>query len=645
MTVVSPAQSGPRTLATAALLVALLTVLPGAAAAQKDPFIDAFVGFHTALSGTYGDEGPRVVASLDQMAASLAAWDRTAAGTVAKFTSQQANTGGDLALAYLDWGRHDDALTAIDSAIAIEPTRAAFHQLRGLILDASGRRNDAVAAFATAWTLDPNDPIKAYLLADRRGTDADAGDLQPQLAVLLASYDRGRLAGRAPFIPLTLVEDRAAKTPIFSPASYAGGFALVAQGRYQDAIARFREATAGDALVADSAARSEPMSKGIAALMQGRVGAAIELLEAAVAAAPRSSEAHRILGAAYGANRNHEKSVAHLKAAIGLAPRDERARVTLGRELADAGTFGDAERALRDTIAMLPASGEARWALANLYDKNGRGPDAVRELEAAASLTVMAGKGALYWRIAEISHVHQDYERVASALSRRARLMPNEPIAHKDLGLAYNRMGRQDQALVELVMASLLGVEDAETLGVMGQLHLNAGRYTTAEAVLRRAVALQPDAAQPRYALGSTLLRLGKTEEAKAQLAEFQRLRAAALDEQRRTFEIETLIHEADLHTGAGRHDQAVAVWRTIVEREPRRPDRLVGLASALARIEQLDDAVRYLEEAVALGADVEVYRQLAAVYAKLGRADDSARALAVYKQRRDQSQSREQGR
>jgi Flp pilus assembly protein TadD len=203
-------------------------------------------------------------------------------------------------------------------------------------------------------------------------------------------------------------------------------------------------------------------------------------------------------------------------------------------------------------------------------------------------------------------------------------------------------MGRQDQALIELVMASLLGVEDAETLGVMGQLHLNASRYTTAEAVLRRAVALQPDAAQPRYALGSTLLRLGKTDEAKSQLAEFQRLRAAALDEQRHTFEIESLVHEANLHSNAGRHEQAVAVWRTIVEREPRRADRLAGLGGALVRNRQLDEAARYFEEAIALGADADVYRQLAGVYTLLGRADEGARALAVYKQRR---QSQEQGR
>jgi Flp pilus assembly protein TadD len=81
-------------------------------------------------------------------------------------------------------------------------------------------------------------------------------------------------------------------------------------------------------------------------------------------------------------------------------------------------------------------------------------------------------------------------------------------------------------------------------------IDLNAGRYTLAELaeeVLRRAVTLEPDSAQARYALGSTLLRLGRTDEAKAQLDEFQRLQAAALEKQRHTFELELRTREADL--------------------------------------------------------------------------------------------------
>ena len=74
-------------------------------------------------------------------------------------------------------------------------------------------------------------------------------------------------------------------------------------------------------------------------------------------------------------------------------------------------------------------------------------------------------------------------------------------------------------------------------LGTIGQVHFNAGRFAEAEAPLRRAVALDPNLAQARYALGITLDRLGRREESKEQLDAFQRLQEAAFAAQRRTFE------------------------------------------------------------------------------------------------------------
>jgi tetratricopeptide (TPR) repeat protein len=197
----------------------------------------------------------------------------------------------------------------------------------------------------------------------------------------------------------------------------------------------------------------------------------------------------------------------------------------------------DAERVLRETIAALPKSAEARWALAHVYERLNRGLDAIATLEEAASLTVVAGKAALYWRIAELAHRHQDYDRVVTALTDRVRLLPNEGHAHKALGLAHVRIGRSDEALIELLMATLLGIEDAETLAAIGQIHLGAERFDAAERALRSAIARDPANAQARYAMGMTLTRVGRVDEAKVHLDEFRRLRAAALTEQQREFE------------------------------------------------------------------------------------------------------------
>ena len=521
-----------------AFAVALL-LLPSAAAAQKDAFIDAIIDFHSALSGTYGDEGAQVEAALDRMAVALEAWN-TRSRTAEAALRSRPDAPWSLALFFLDAGRQADALEALETAIRLEPSRAGPHMLRGVLLDAAGRHADALASLQRAWALDPDDAVNAYLVAARL-SDRPSEPPEPQLAALLAAYTPpgGGSAGRTPFIQVALIADSASVEPRFSRPDYADGFAALASGRYEEAIELFRVAMAGDPLVADRVARSGRAAHGVAALRQDQAADAVADLEAAVAAAPSSSEARRLLGVAHALAGNVDASLKWLAEAIRLAPADERARVAMGRLLIGAGRIEDAERALLDTIRLLPAAGRARWALAELYEKTGRGIDAIDQLEQAATLTVVAGKAGLLWRLANLAHQLHDQERLVSTLARRIPLMPNDPYAHRSLGLAYHHVGRDVEALVELLVSSRLGLEDAQTLTVMGQIHLAAGRPAPAETVLRRAVAMAPDSETAHYVLARTLLRLGKTEEARQHLAEFRRLQETLLDQQRQKYERE----------------------------------------------------------------------------------------------------------
>ena len=534
----------PRLVCLGACAMAAL-LLPRAAAAQKDAFVDAVIAFRTSLAGTSGDEGSQVRGQLDRMAAALDEWDRTVWVAEAELRARLAVADATEALQirttlgslYLERGRLADALAEFGAAIALAPDNAAFHLFRGLVHEAAGAPGEALKAFRQAWAHDPVDPVKAYLVAERGSALGVLDDLEPQIEALMSAQLAG--AGPAPisFITFRLVEDRAADWPVFSPAAYAVGFASVAEGRYEDAIASFRAAASRDPLVAGAASRPARMAQGIASLKEKRFAEAVEHLEAAVASAPESSEAHRLLGVAYVAVGRQAERIEQLEAAVRLAPGDERARIALGRALMSVERWEQSEQALRNTLDALPQSAEARWALADLYERRGRGLDAIRELEAAAALPLLAGRGELYWRLAELRHVHQDFEGVTRELTERARLDRNRAGLHKDLGLAHMRQGSREAALVELLMTLLLGLEDGETLATIGQIHLETERYEAAEAALRRAIALAPDLAQARFALGTTLVRLGRAEEGREQLAEFQRLRTAALEEQRRTFD------------------------------------------------------------------------------------------------------------
>jgi tetratricopeptide (TPR) repeat protein len=631
----------------AVCLVTIVVALSASPAAQRDAFRDALIGFHSTVAGDYGDEGPLVLHNLDRMASSLSAWD-----TVIRDAEQDASGRADtapagerarvhaaLAQLYIERGRYLDAVRELDAAIQLDAARGALHVLRGLVLETVGRPGDAVeavGAWRRAWQIDRQDPVSAYLLSSHRTNPAESADLTPQTVQLLAVLNR-RFASVPPdrhidlFPQIALVPDAAAVTPVFSPARYAEGFTLVEKGKYQEAVASFRRAVVGDPLVAGAPARLERLQPAISRLRDGDAEGAIPLLESAVSAAPRSSEAHRILAAAYGDVGNDAKSIQHYEIAAGLAPEDERAGLALGRALADAGQVERAEQVFMSVVQKLPQSTEVHSALADLYEGSERGRNALKELEIAATFTVISGKGALYLRLADLEHRHLQYDRVINPLTRRVRVDPNNARAHTDLGLAYTRVGRTSDALVELVVASLIGPDDAEALTAIGQIHFDAGRYADAATVLARAIAVRPALVQARYLLGHTLDRLGRTDESREQLAEYDKLRDAANDSFRHAFEVE-MLRKDTLRAAAAGPEEAVAAWQKVVDAEPASVSDRVALGNALARAGRLEAAVEQLEAASRLdGSNRETYRQLAELYSKLGRAGDSANARQTY--------------
>jgi tetratricopeptide (TPR) repeat protein len=589
------------------LAVTLIAVglAPSTASAQKDRFIDALIAFRTALGGTYGDEGPQIEAALDRMASSLAAWDREAAVAETELRSGLPNAPPEdrlrrrvaLASLMLDRDRWADALHDLDAAVAEHPQRAFAYQARGRVRDKAGDAVGAARDFQRAWELDRSDAVKAYLLVTRGLAAGVLDDPGPPLGALLAAQRAATGPPPRGFMEIGLLRDRA-QWPVFAPAAYAEGFAIVAAGRYGEAVASFRAAVTRDPLLTDPAAKMTELAQGIASLRRGQYGTGITYIEAAVARSPTSAEAHRVLGTAYHLADRPAESVAHLTTAIRLAPTDERPRLALARALLARERREEAGRALREAIAALPASAEARWSLAQLHIESDRSLEAIAELEMLSTFPMLAGRGQVGWLLAGLYRRHQDFDAMSRALTERARLDLNDPVAHKELGFAHLLRGRRQRALAELLVTALFAPEDLETLARIGQIHVDEGRYADAETVLRRVVARAPEMARARFALGTTLVRLGRTEEGLAELGAFRRLNVSRWEEERRKIEFETLLRNAERSAGDGR----------------------------------LDEAIASLERAAAIVVDApRVYELLASVYGRLGRIDDQQRARAAY--------------
>ena len=626
------------------LLLAAL-VIPSPALAQRDAFLAAFVQFYEAVRGTYGDESPRLVARLEEMTTALAAWDREIRDAEGQLLPRLKGADAQTALQvhailaslYLDRGRFDDALREFEADISIDPMRAAFHRYKGLILQAAMRPADAGDAFRAAWQLDPADPQNAYRLVVYRSDRVTAPEIERALATLAqVESELVRLArprAESPFRTTRAIDDDAGGAMGFVPPSYARGFSLVLRGEYVEGLSALRSAVAADPLVADAASRSEPMAQGIAALRQGRVAAAIESLEAAVARASGSSEAHRVLGTAYGVSGDMAKSVLHLRDAVRLNPRDERGWLALVRALEETGERADAEAALRAAIAALPDSGALRWRLRSARGQRIDASDADL-LALADRLVLFAGKGELLGQMAAMARGDLDDDRAVRFLEQRVALTPNNAAAHKALGQAYVEQGREDAGYAELVTGLLLDPLDAGTLTALGQLHLAAGRIAPAVVALERALGLSPGDSQALHALGNALVRSGRTADGQRHLEESVRRQAQDVEDQRSRRAAAMLAVQAEIHMSMGAFDAALDAWK---QANAIRPDSVghLQVADALMKAGRLEEAASVLQAAVASNARPETRRRLAEVYAALGRTEESARERQAYTQQR----------
>jgi tetratricopeptide (TPR) repeat protein len=620
----------------------------------KQRFVAGLIRFMEALPGTYGDEGPRLVAGLEDMEAGLRRWD---AGLLAYETAIREQVQGarpavaaalrmPLGAVLLERGRFDDALREFEEAARLEPQRTDAHMFRGFAYQAAGRPSDATRAFRAAWQIDPTDPIAAYLVARAGEGEGRSTDLQQAIRVLSA-FQRERLVQdaqrRAPFTTVSLLEESAGNDPEFPPALYVDGFASIRAGKYEEALVRLRAAVAADPMNADVALNAQPYVQGILALRGGRPDAAIRELQAAVEMNPGSSEAHRALGTAFRLDQQYSASIDQFGEAIRLRPTDERSRLALAEVLVESGQRDRVEQALRDAIQAIPRSGTARWKLGQIFQALSREEDSLPAFEEAASFPTLAGADRIQAVIGTLYLRKTDFDHAIVAFKRRLEGDPNSAVAHRELGDAYRQQGRQDEAMLEYLATLLIDPADAEACAAIGQIHLSAGRYDDAFEILQRAVNLKPQDKEARYALANALVRLGKMDEGRRELEVVGKLQAEALEEEHRSYELNQLKIEGSLRFNESKYEEAALLWKQVVDRQPEVPANNASLAQALAKGGHHEAAIESFQRALELGAGLELHHSIAEEHEKLGNSEAAERERALYRQLR-QEQLRQLG-
>ncbi|MGB9604554.1 MAG: tetratricopeptide repeat protein [Bryobacteraceae bacterium] len=292
--------------------------------------------------------------------------------------------------------------------------------------------------------------------------------------------------------------------------------------------------------------------------------------------------------------------------------------------LADQGQRAEALALLDEILRANPRDDEARTMRASLVIESGS-PDelrkAVAELQAAVgrspeNVMVRYQLGRALLRQGLWDQARVQFEE---AIKRRPAFVPAR------LALAEIQMARRDYAAALQSVRDLLQVDPGNLPAklIRHAALVSAGNLAQARAELETTLKEHPGSREALLAMASLNLIERRYREAEEQ---FRKLNESALPG-----DLRALIGWTETYAAQGRFDQAIAVLRNELARDPKRPAVRLALANALARAGRLDEAIAEYQGLIQLNPKAgDLYLRLGDVQRRKG---DARAALASFQQ------------
>jgi serine/threonine protein kinase/tetratricopeptide (TPR) repeat protein len=252
----------------------------------------------------------------------------------------------------------------------------------------------------------------------------------------------------------------------------------------------------------DSALKLDPyqaqvhISLGIIHHGTGKMKRAIEEFERAIELQPMSDGAHRWLGRCYTQEGEMELAIEYFEKAIHLRPGYWENYSRLGFCYYTFGRYVEAAEQFRRMITIQPDNYLGYDNLGAMYICLGKYEDAVamqrRAIEIYPNHRSYSNLGTAYFFLGR-------YEESIAAYNTAISLNPRDDLYYGNLGDAYSRVGREQDAQEQFQLASdllkeHLGInqDDAQLLGRLAICQAKLQLHAEARASIERAIVLQP---------------------------------------------------------------------------------------------------------------------------------------------------------
>jgi serine/threonine-protein kinase len=258
----------------------------------------------------------------------------------------------------------------------------------------------------------------------------------------------------------------------------------------------------------------------------GKIDEAIQSARHAIDIQPTNDNAHELLGDLLLASRKstaqRDEALAQFRDAIRLRPKFARHYDRLGVALLKIGRFDDAVAPLETVVRLQPDNADGWHKLGTAYQYK---EDDERALAYYAKAIKLRPYPSTYMNMGDIQYDEGKFEDAAASFVEAVKLKgPYEATAHRNLGDAYVRLKRADEARSEylasigLLQANLeVNPTNADTLSLLAVCLAKVGRFAEAQARMGDALKVATTS-QVLYRQATVLVLAGRPTDAIAAL-------------------------------------------------------------------------------------------------------------------------------
>ena len=398
---------------------------------------------------------------------------------------------------------------------------------------------------------------------------------------------------------ITLFSHVVAHNPVARDAHLNLGSALFKADRFDEGLEASRIAVEQRP---DSAKALANVGRALAALQQ--LEEAEELLRRAVQIDPRSKTAHQNLGEALRKQERYAEAVESYRAALAIDDGFALAHAGMGTALFESGRYVEALDAMATSLALqpeLPAAAMLHLHMGRAARELGRLEEAAAHFERAAETDLDNVEPLL--ELANLRTRQGQTEEAERILRGVRETQPDAPASLHHVAEAFRRRGRYAEAIATYRAALDIDADFAPAHAGLGIVMYQSERYEEAIEALGQALALQPDlpvaGSSLHVFLGRAAQELGRPDAAK------HFAQAVRNDPSDR----EALDHLAMARFGQQRYEEALALYRTMVNMDPDNALTHSNVGATLYHLGRLQEALVSVERALALDPDLEVAR------------------------------------